>query len=390
MRTGALSKDNSFSPSDFFFMNQAFTLAKRGKGKTSPNPMVGAVIVKDGNVIGKGWHRRHGGLHAEAEAVKSVFNAGFSPAGADLYCNLEPCCFNTSDKHQPPCTDLIIKNGIKRVYIANFDPNPKVNGKGIALLEKAGIKTKYGLCSEIGEELNRAFFTFHRLRRPFVHLKIAQSLDGRIAMPDGSSRWITDETARRMVHRFRAEYDAVLVGRGTVIADDPELTARLVKGRSPFRIILDSALAIPETAKVLSLPEPEKTIIFYSDTADTAKVATAAKLSLSGAKLISVKTDNETKSGGLPLKQVLTELGKMGIQSVFAEGGAGILSSFLRERFWDRLSIFTAPVIFGGGVNSVFDLGLTTMAEAMRFNTGIFRRIGSQMLFETDCKHEGF
>jgi diaminohydroxyphosphoribosylaminopyrimidine deaminase/5-amino-6-(5-phosphoribosylamino)uracil reductase len=339
--------------------------------------MAGALLVKDGRIIGEGWHRRCGEAHAEAEAVKAAQAAGLSPAGADLYCTLEPCCFTAPDKRQPPCTALIIRNGIKKVYVANTDPNPRVSGKGVTLLGEAGIEVRAGLCSKEGEELNRAFFTFHRLGRPFVHLKMAQSLDGRIAASDGGARWISGEEARRMVHRLRSFYDAVLIGRGTALADDPELTVRLVKGRNPCRVILDSRLALPETAKLLSLPEPEKTIIIHSDDADERR---AAKLRSCGAELLPLKA----ASGGIPLKKVLAVLGKRGVQSLLVEGGAKIFSSFLREGLWDRLSIFIAPMILGDGVNAVSGLGFAAMEEAMRFKNGAFRRIGSQILFEVD------
>ena len=375
--SGAHGSEQTFSPFDFSCMRRAFALARRGAGKTSPNPMVGAVLVKDSGIIGEGWHRRHGEAHAEANAIKAVLDAGLSPAGTDLYCTLEPCCFKSPDKRQPPCTDLIIKSGIKKVYIANFDPNAKVSGKGVAMLKEAGIEVITGLYHEQGEELNRAFFTFHRLGRPFVHLKMAQTLDGRVAAPDGGSRWISDETARRMVHRFRSHYDAVLVGSGTALADDPELTVRLVKGSNPRRIILDSRLALPAGAKILELPEPEKTIIIHSNDADDGK---AEKLRGRGAELIPVKA----ASGGLPLKEVLAALGKRGVQSVLVEGGAGVFSSFLREGLWDRLSLFIAPLVLGGGTSAVSGLGFNSMEEAMRFKTGSFRRIGTQILFEVN------
>ena len=356
-------------------MKRAFALARRGGGKTAPNPMVGAVLVKDGRIIGEGWHRRYGGGHAEAEAIQAVLASGLSPAGADLYCTLEPCCFNTPDKHQPPCTALIIKSRIKRVFIASLDPHPRVSGKGAALLKKAGIQVRAGLCSEMGEELNRAFFTFHRLGRPFVHLKMAQSLDGRIAAQDGGSRWISDVPARLMVHRLRAFYDAVLIGRGTAIADDPELTVRLVKGRNPLRIILDSRLAIPETAKILRLPEPEKTIIIHTRRADIRK---AEILRSRGVTLIPADANS------LTLEKVLAILGKRGVHSVLVEGGAEIFSSFLQKKLWDRLSVFIAPIILGGGVSAFSGTGGVTMDQAKRFKNGSFRRVGSQILFEVN------
>ena len=384
--SGTVGKEHSFSPFDFSCMERAFALARQGEGKTSPNPMVGALLVKDGQIIGEGWHRRCGEAHAEAEAIQAVVASGLSPAGADLYCTLEPCCFTAPDKRQPPCTDLIIKSGIKKVYIANLDPNAKVSGKGVAMLEEAGIEVKAGLCCEAGEELNRAFFTFHRLGRPFVHLKMAQTLDGRVAAPDGGSRWISDEEARRMVHRLRSHYDAVLVGSGTARADDPELTVRLVEGRNPYRVILDSSLAIPAEAKLFALPDPAKTIIIHSDTADARK---AEQLRSCGAELIPIKA----ASGGLPLQgfplqKVLAVLAERNVQSVLVEGGAGIFSSFLREGLWDRLSLFIAPLILGGGTSAVSGLGFASMDQAMRFKAGSFRSIGSQVLFEVNRETE--
>jgi diaminohydroxyphosphoribosylaminopyrimidine deaminase/5-amino-6-(5-phosphoribosylamino)uracil reductase len=378
-KSEAAGKQNSFSQFDIAYMKRAFALARRGKGKTSPNPMVGALLVKKGQIIGEGWHHYYGGPHAEIEAINSALAAGHSPKGADLYCTLEPCCFDAPDKKQPPCTSLLISSGIKSAIIANIDPNPRVKGKGIALLEAAGIEIKTGLCQEEGEELNRAFFAFQRLGRPFVHLKTAQSLDGRIAAQDYSSRWIGDESARRFVHRLRGEYDAVLIGRGTALVDDPELTVRLVKGRNPQRVILDSNLALPETAKLLSLPGPEKTIIFHSNNADAGK---AEKLRSLGAELIPVQSKPHLAHDGLPLSEVLPALAKRGVLSVLVEGGAAIFRSFLLEGHWDRLSIFISPIILGDGVNFISGLGFRSMAEALRFKKGSFRRIGSQMLFE--------
>ena len=384
MQAGSVTREQTFSPFDFSCMKRAFSLAGRGAGKTSPNPMVGAVLVKDGRIIGEGWHRRHGEAHAEAEAVKAALAAGFSPADAVLYCTLEPCCFKAPDKLQPPCCELVIKSGIKKVYIANLDPNARVSGKGVKQLAAAGIEVKSGLCAEAGEELNRAFFTFHRLGRPFVHLKMAQTLDGKAAATDGSSRWISDETARRLVHRLRAFYDAVLIGSGTALADDPELTVRLVKGRSPHRVIIDSGLAISTKAKLFSLSDPKsaeepgKNIIVHSDSAPARK---AEKLRSLGATLIPLKAE---KAGILPLKEVLAELGKLRIQSVFVEGGASITSSFISGGLWDRLSLFIAPVLLGGGTDVISGLGIKSMDQAMRFGNGVFRQIGSQVLFEVN------
>jgi diaminohydroxyphosphoribosylaminopyrimidine deaminase/5-amino-6-(5-phosphoribosylamino)uracil reductase len=357
-------------------MKRALSLARRGEGKTSPNPLVGAVIAKDGRILGEGWHRRYGGKHAEAGAVDAVLSAGESPAGADLYCTLEPCCFTAPDKHQPPCTDLIIRSGIRRVVIANGDPYPGVNGKGLRVLAEAGIRVQAGLLAPEGEKLNEGFFTFHRRGRPFVHLKIAQSLDGRIAAPGGDARWITGEAARKIVHRLRARYDAVLIGRGTALADDPELTVRLVRGRNPRRVVLDSRLSLGDSAKLLSLPDREKNLIICGAGADPVRIK---KLRDSGAAVIPLGASGP---GGLPLGAVLAALGERGIRSVLVEGGGGVFTSFLREGLWDRLSVFIAPIILGGGVSAVSGLDIKSVREALRLGQVSARRIGDQILME--------
>jgi diaminohydroxyphosphoribosylaminopyrimidine deaminase/5-amino-6-(5-phosphoribosylamino)uracil reductase len=380
-----------FSEFDRACMKRAFTLARRGEGATSPNPLVGAVIARGGRVIGEGWHKRCGGLHAEAEAFQAALRAGESLAGADLYCTLEPCCFTSPEKRQPPCAQSIIKNGIRRVVIANQDPHPLVSGKGVLLLKKAGITVESGLFAEEGEELNRAFFTFQRLGRPFVHLKIAQTLDGKIAA-HGSAKtgknsgltphpnWITDEAARKIVHKMRARYDAVLVGRGTVLADDPELTVRLTRGRNPLRVVLDSCLNMSLSAKLLHLPDPEKTLIVCGAGASLKKMAAIRN---TGADVLPLKIPRKAKDkAGLPPAAVLAALGKRGVRSVLVEGGEKIFSSFLREGLWDRLSVFIAPLILGNGVPCVSGLGIGSLAEALRPGNIRIQKIGNQILFE--------
>ena len=243
------------------FLRRALELAWKGRGNVSPNPMVGAVLVQDGKIIGEGFHRKYGGKHAEAWAIEDAKRKGFSVEGADLYCTLEPCCFTGPEKHQPPCTDLLIRNRIKRVFLCTLDPHPRVRGNGVRILQEAGIEVQMGLLASQALALNEGFFTYQILGRPFVHLKIAQSIDGRIAALEGDSRWITDEGARKMVHRLRATYDAVLVGKNTVRVDDPELTVRLVRGRNPYRIVLDSHLELPLSSRIFHLQDPQRTIV---------------------------------------------------------------------------------------------------------------------------------
>ncbi len=233
---------------DSYYLDRALKLAAGGRGKTAPNPMVGAVLVKNGLILSEAYHRLHGGLHAEAEALQA---AGPFARGADLYCNLEPCSYRSPEKHQGPCTEKIIAADIRHVHIGQLDPNPKIRGRGLRALEAAGIRVSVADYQEPFWYFNDAFNTWMALSRPFVHLKCAMSLDGRIAAAGGDSRWISDQAARREAHRFRAERDAVAVGIGTVLADNPELTTRLVDGKSPRPLVFDSSLKIPPASRLV-------------------------------------------------------------------------------------------------------------------------------------------
>jgi diaminohydroxyphosphoribosylaminopyrimidine deaminase/5-amino-6-(5-phosphoribosylamino)uracil reductase len=357
-------------------MSRALALARRGRGKTAPNPLVGAVAAKQNRIIGEGWHRQYGGPHAEAEALDAALAAGETTEGADLYCTLEPCCFTAPDKHQDPCTKRIIAGKIRRVFIANQDPNPKVNGGGIRALEEAGIHVVQGLLAAEGERLNQGFFTFQRLGRPFVRLKIAQSLDGRIACAGGDARWITDEAARRAVHRMRRAHDAVLIGRGTALADDPELTVRLVKGANPLRAVLDSRLSLPASSRILRLPEPEKTLIFCVEKDYNREKA--CRLREQGAAVIPL--------GELSLPGVLAALAAQGARSVLVEGGAAVFTSFLKAGLWDRIAVFTAPLMLGQGISWAGDLGISAVKDAIRLEDVLIKRIGQQVLLDARRK----
>ena len=388
-----------FSDFDRKCMARAVTLARKGAGRTSPNPLVGAVVVKNNQILGEGWHRQYGGKHAEAEALDAVLAAEKSPKGADLYCTLEPCCFTAPDKHQRPCTERIISSGIRRVIIANQDPNPRVNGGGIRMLEQAGITVQSGLLAAEGERLNEGFFTFQRLGRPFVHLKIAQTLDGRIAASGGNSggessetvvsaktvvstgnhgfQWITDEAARRIVHRMRRDHDAVLIGRGTALADDPELTVRLCRGPNPLRVVLDSRLSLPDSARLLALPDREKTLIVCAAGAPPDRIAALRGM---GAQVLPV--DSAAASGGISLRAALAALAERGVRSVLVEGGSTIFTSFLREGLWDRLTVFIAPLVLGQGTSAAGDLGIRTVKDALRLHDVSIKTIGDQVLIE--------
>lgn len=357
---------------DSCYMEKVFCLAERGKGLVSPNPLVGAVIVKERRVIAHGYHKRYGGKHAEIEAIE---HAEESLKGSTLYCNLEPCC-SYPGKNQPSCTARIIKEKFRRVVIANVDPNPMVSGRGIGELIENGIQVTTGVCREKGNILNEVFFKFMRNKTPFVHLKIAQSLDGKIATQTGRSRWITDRSARSLVHSMRAEYDAVLVGRRTVCQDDPRLNVRLVEGRDPIRVILDTRLSLPFTARLICNPHPEKTIVFTTHQANKWK---REALEERGVQICLVSSDHD---GLVDLKDVLLQLGNRNITSLLVEGGAEIFSSFIRQRLFDKISIFIAPILIGDGVDAIRGLHIDRIKEAVELINVNIKRIDAQLFIQ--------
>ncbi len=354
-------------------MRRVMELAERGRGKTSPNPMVGTVIVKDGKVIGEGYHQEYGKKHAEISAIDS---ASESVEGATLYCNLEPCTNDIPNKKTPPCSERIIKEKITRVVIASLDPNPYINGRGIKKLQENKIRVDMGIMAEESRILNQKYFTFMRTGRPFIHLKIAQSLDGRIATSMGHSKWITNETALKKVHELRAEYDALLVGTNTVIQDNPSLTVRYVRGKNPYRIILDDQLVIPEKAVVLTDELRTKTIIF---TSVAPKNPRAQQLSREGIKVIHLKS-GQTKY--LAIDEVMFRLGEMNISSVLVEGGGETFTSFLKANLFEKITFFISPMIIGTGIQSIGQLGISSLAQAYRLEHVKIDIIDSQAMVE--------
>ena len=347
------------------YMQRALRLAEGGRARTSPNPMTGCVVVKDGRVIGEGFHERHGARHAEAAAIESCRENNENPRGAHLYCNLEPCAAAYPGKLTRPCAAAIIRAGIGRVTVATLDPNPHVSGAGIRLLRAAGIAVTVGVEAEAALLLNVPFFTAAHYGRPYVHLKIAQSLDGRIAARGGDSRWITDAAARRIVHRMRAEHDAVLVGRATALHDDPRLTVRDIEAGArpaapPWRVVLDSRLALPVTARLASDEHAARTIVLTTEQADPAR---RRELTAGGVQVHVVAAG----AGGRPdIDAVLQALHARGIRSLLVEGGGAVYTSFLRAERFDRLSVFVAPLLIGEGVAAVGDLGTRRIAGAAR------------------------
>lgn len=344
--------------SDAYFISKCLKLAAKGKGQVSPNPLVGCVIVKNGKIIGSGYHKKFGGPHAEIEAFASTKKA---VRGATLYVNLEPCSHHGKT---PPCADAIIAKEIKRVVIGTMDPNPLVAGNGIAKLRAAGIDVTYGVLPDECAELNRFFFKFIQKRLPYVTMKAGQTLDGAIAARSGDSKWITSAESRTVVHEMRAVYDAVLVGSGTARADDPELTVRLTKGRNPKRIILDTNLGLPLKLK-LFMENAEKNVYLLTSAKAIAKKARKTQQLLNcGIHIISVKT---TPDGRLSPKSILTELGKLGIASVLLEGGSNLYTSFLKASLIDEICLFIAPKILGAGLPVFADLGNTKIASASKW-----------------------
>ncbi len=342
-------------------MRRALALARRGGRRVRPNPMVGAVVTAAGRLVGEGYHRVFGGQHAEVVALE---RAGVEARGGTLYVNLEPCAHHGKT---PPCVDAIIAAGIARVVAATRDPNPLVSGRGITMLRAAGIEVAVGEGREAAEFLNAGHFNAFRLGRPLVTLKIAATLDGRIAAAGGESKWITSEASRREVHRLRADADAVVVGRGTVERDDPSLTVRHVRGRNPVRVVLDSSARAPRDRRV-----------FTDGTAPTIQVT------LPGAPETST-VQWELKAGpdrhpdlALFAERAVAE----GWRHVLVEGGARVAAAFLRAGLVDRIFLFTAPKVLGGGgsLSWAGGLGPAGLPEALAFRFHAIRRLGPDVL----------
>lgn len=350
------------------YMRLALRLAIKGAGRTSPNPMVGAVLVRGGRIIATGYHRRAGSDHAEIIALK---RAKAKARGATLYLNLEPCSHHG---RTPPCALSLIRSGIKRVVIGMVDPNPLVSGRGIRKLRRAGIQVRVGLLQAECQRLNEAFGKFITRRIPFVILKLAVSLDGKIAASSGDSRWITGAAARNYVHHLRNQVDAVLVGAGTVLADNPRLTCRIPGGRDPWRVILDGRLRIPLKAHLLRQREPGKTIVVTGPRSPRKKIEAIQDC---GARVWKFPL----RQGRIPFISALRRLGEMGLLSVMIEGGATTASWALKEEIADKLLFFYAPKIIGGDGRGMIDpLGIKKMSRCKRIKDMELRRLGTDFL----------
>lgn len=359
-------------------MKLALELAERGTGYVSPNPMVGCVIVsKDGEKIGQGYHERYGQAHAEKNAVDSVVNRELLD-GATVYVNLEPCAHHGKN---PPCCEMLSEFALQRVVVAMEDPTPKVAGKGIEHLRKHDITVDVGLMQKQAERLNEFFLHYHTYNRPFVTLKIAQTLDGYIAAPDGSSEWISSIESRTLVHEWRSRYDAVMVGRNTALLDNPRLTVRHIEGRQPRRVVIDGPFDLPRDLNLFTDQYEEKTIVI---TYNKEKFEEEADPMLSmlqsdyfrGKTLLTDKRNNHTD-----LDHALRELGKLPLTSILVEAGQNLASALLRERLVEKVECFVAPKMLGGGTRSVLGLEIDHMPEILEFRDVKWRQIGNDLLF---------
>lgn len=357
---------------DETYIQLAIEIAKRGSGYVSPNPLVGSVITKNNRIIGAGYHQKFGENHAEINAINSAVE---SLEGSTLYVNLEPC---SHFGHTPPCVDKIIEAKIKRVVIGTLDVNPLVSGNGVKKLKKAGIEVKVGVHEKECTELNKFFFKYITKKIPYVTLKIAQTLDGKIADDSNFSQWISSSESRKMVHSLRSEYDAVLIGSRTASIDNPLLTVRLTEGRNPLRIVLDTNLKLKTDLRLFKQNSDGKTILVTSKESLTKK-SKIKKLSEDGVRIIFVKKNS---NGKLNLKTVLKELANLEITSVLVEGGAEIFSSFLRQNHFDDILLFVSPKILGGGISAFNSIKIYDLKKAFRLKIKNSEIIGEDLLVE--------
>ena len=358
---------------DEHFMKLALALAARGRGWTSPNPMVGAVLVKKGQVIGKDYHRRAGTPHAEALVLREI---GLKARGGTLYVNLEPCCHK--EKRTPPCTAEILRAGIRRVVVGMEDPNPQVSGRGLTRLKDAGVSVISGVLEEEARRFNEAYVKHITTGRPFVILKIASSLDGKIATASGESRWITGESARKEVHRMRAAADAVMVGSGTVLSDDPLLTVRGLRKTvlQPLRIVVDGRLKSPLGARIFDTAA-NSTLVVTTALASPEKVHV---LKERGVEVV-IQPGN---SGKVDFQNLLALLGERGINSILVEGGSELNAVLLREKIADKVVFFVAPKIIGGqdAVSAVGGVSPKILSDVVSLRDLRVRKMGEDLMVE--------
>ena len=356
------------------YMKMALELAQKGMGFTAPNPMVGAVIVKNGRIIGQGYHRKYGELHAEREALAVCTE---EPKGASIYVTLEPCCHYGK---QPPCVNAILEAGIRRVIIGSSDPNPLVAGKGIRILKDHGIEVTENILKEECDKLNEAFFYYIQNKKPYVVMKYAMTMDGKIAAYTGESKWVTGEAARIHVQEQRLKYTGIMVGVGTVLADDPMLTCRLENSRNPVRIICDSHLRTPLTSKIVRTAETIPTIL-ASSSKDQQKIKNYEEL---GCQVLYVPE----KNGHIDLNRLMELLGAAKIDSILLEGGGSLNWSALESGIVQKVQTYIAPKLFGGeeAKTPVEGKGFPDPASAVLLKNSEITRLGDDLLIESEVK----
>ncbi|MEY8338230.1 bifunctional diaminohydroxyphosphoribosylaminopyrimidine deaminase/5-amino-6-(5-phosphoribosylamino)uracil reductase RibD [Lachnospiraceae bacterium 62-35] len=367
------------STSDETYMRLALSLAERGCGRVNPNPMVGAVLVKDGLIIGKGWHEQYGGPHAERNAFAACTD---SPEGAVLYVTLEPCCHHGKT---PPCTEAIINHKVSRVVIGSSDPNPLVSGKGVKLLREHGITVDEGILKEDCDQLNHVFFHFIRKKTPYVVLKYAMTMDGKIAAASGASKWITGEEARHHVHQNRHRYSSLMTGIGTVLADDPLLTCRIPQGRNPIRIICDTHLRLPLNSRIASTASVTPSILLTC-----CKEAEQKKpLEACGFRILTVPSRN----GHIDLKAAMKLLGEQNIDSILLEGGSALNWAALEAGIVHKVQAYIAPKLFGGSLSKspIGGEGVYLPSDAFQLLPPSIKVLGEDILLESEvvsCSQE--
>ena len=368
-----MSKHSQWSTTDQKFMKHALALASKARGHTSPNPLVGAVIVREGEIVGEGYHQKAGDAHAEIHALNQAKGLA---EGATMYVTLEPCCHWG---RTPPCTESVIRAKLANVFVAMKDPNPRVAGNGIRQLEEAGIPVQVGICEEESRQLNEVFIKYIATQCPFVILKSAISLDGKIATASGESQWITSEASRLKGHEVRAQVDAILVGVGTVLQDNPSLTVRLPERQNedPIRVVIDSRGRTPLGAKVFNPDSNAGTLIAVTENASLEKIEA---LKSAGADVLII----DEEEGRVCLKALMQELGRKEITSVLIEGGGEINAAALQAGIVDKLMFFIAPKLIGGkdAPGSIGGVGIARLAEAFELRDVKIAQIGTDFLIE--------
>jgi diaminohydroxyphosphoribosylaminopyrimidine deaminase / 5-amino-6-(5-phosphoribosylamino)uracil reductase len=351
-------------------MAECLSLARKGEGYVSPNPLVGAVLVENNKIVARGYHRRFGGPHAEVECV-GRYSGRFD--STTLYVNLEPCSFYGKT---PPCVNVILEVGIPRVVVAMKDPNPRVSGRGIRMLRRNGIRLTTGILENEARELNRKFVTWMTARRPYINIKIAQTLDGKIAGHAGTVRQISGRESLALVHRWRSEYDAVLVGAGTIRADDPLLTVRNVKGRNPDVVILDGGFTVSPNARVFGTTGHRRVFVCVDRNATRGKGAARQRLLERGVHVLPCRG----KKYLIPLQELLVELKRYNIGSILVEGGSRVFSQFIHDEMYDEINVFVAPRIMGEGVPSFSPMETRSTLPDTKLNRIETRHIGRDIL----------